>query len=116
LPYFSEEEHRKIFRYLAASFPGQEMLFQTSAPSLTRKFAQHSDLPKMRSNLELRWGLEESRQVSSLSPNVVFIREFPLVEGHLDVLPEQFRQKLTPAMAKNIAKMVLVRFKQPRSA
>ena len=115
LPYFSEEEHRRIFGYLAANFPGQNMLFQTSAPSLTRGLIQHSDLPKMRSKLEIRWGLDDSRQVTSLDPNVEFIREFPLTEGHFDVLPEQIRQKLTPAMAKNIAKMVLVRFKQPRS-
>jgi O-methyltransferase involved in polyketide biosynthesis len=110
LPYFSEEEHRKIFGYLASNFPGQEMLFQTNAPSLIQGFVQHSDLSKMRSNVELRWGLEDSRQVSSLDPNIEFIREFPLIEGQLDVLPEEIRQKLTPAMAKNIAKMVHVRF------
>lgn len=116
LPYFTEEEHRKIFGYLARNFPGQEMVFQTSAPSLVQGFIQHSDLSKMRSHVELRWGLDDSRQVSLLNPNIEFIREFPLLEGHWDVLPEPIRQKLTPAMAKNIAKMVLVRFKQPQSA
>jgi len=33
-PYFTEDEHRRIFGDLADGFPGQGMLFQTSAPSL----------------------------------------------------------------------------------
>lgn len=33
-PYFTEEEHRKIFHCLAGNFPGQEMLFHTMASSL----------------------------------------------------------------------------------
>jgi O-methyltransferase involved in polyketide biosynthesis len=112
LPYFSEEEHRRIFRNLAGSFPGQEMLFQTSAPSLVQSFAQYTVLSKMRTHLELRWGLEDSRQVSLLNPNVEFIREFPLLAGRWDSLPEPIRAKVTPDMARNIAKMVHVRFKE----
>jgi O-methyltransferase involved in polyketide biosynthesis len=112
LPYFTEEEHRKIFTCLAENFPGEEMLFQTNAPSLIPGFAQHSALAKMGSKVELQWGLDDSEQVSALNPKVEFVHEFPLLEGHYDELPEPARQKLSPDMAKKIAKIVHVRFRK----
>lgn len=110
LPYFSEEEHRKIFGYLAEHFRGQEMLFQTSAPSLTEELVQYSVLSKMSTNVELRWGLDDSAQVSLLDPRVRFIREFPLLEGRYDSLPEQIRARFSPEAAMRVAKIVRVRF------
>lgn len=116
LPYFTEEEHRTIFTCLADNFPGAEMLFQTSAPSLTAGLVQYSALSKMDSKVELQWGLEDSRQVSALHPKVEFVREFPLLEKyletHYDELPEAFRQKFSPAAARQIAKIVHVRFRE----
>jgi methyltransferase (TIGR00027 family) len=109
-PYFTEEEHRKIFTCLAENFPGQEMLFHTMAPSLVQELVQHSALSKMGSKVELQWGLDDSRQVSALNPRVEFVSEFPLLEGHHDQLPEPIRRKLSLAMAKQFAKIVHVRF------
>ena len=111
LPYFTEEEHRKIFTCLAENFPGQEMLFQTNAPSLIQGFVQYSALSKMGSKVELQWGLEDSKQVSALNPKVEFVDEFSLLEEHYDQLPEPIRQKLSPAMAKKIARIVHVQFR-----
>jgi O-methyltransferase involved in polyketide biosynthesis len=110
-PYFTEEEHRGIFEYLTGSFPGQEMLFQTLAPSLIHELVQYSSLSKMRSKIDVRWGLEDSTQVSSLlNPKVRFISEFSLLEGHEASLPEQIRQRLSPATVKKVAKIVHVKF------
>jgi methyltransferase (TIGR00027 family) len=109
-PYFTEEEHRKIFTCLAENFPGQEMLFHTIAPSLTPELAQHSLVSKLSMKAEMQWGLDDSRQVSALNPKVEFVDEFPLLEGCYDQLPEPIRQKLSPAMAKQVMKIVHVRF------
>jgi len=112
LPYFTEEEHRKIFTGLAGNFPGQEMLFQTMAASLMQGFVQYSLICKTSMKVEMQWGLDDSKQVSSLNPKVEFVREFPLLDGSYNELPEPVRQKLTPAMARNVAKIVHVRFKR----
>jgi O-methyltransferase involved in polyketide biosynthesis len=110
LPYFTEEEHRTIFGYLAERFPGQEMLFQTMAPSLIQGLVQYSNLSKMSTKVELRWGLDDSRQVSSLGPRVRFVQEFPLLEGYYDLLPDPIKRKLSPEAALKAAKIVHVRF------
>jgi methyltransferase (TIGR00027 family) len=112
LPYFTEEEHRKIFTCLAENFPGQEMLFHTMGASLMQRFAQYSLISKTSMKVEMQWGLDDSRQVSALNPKVEFVREFSMLDGGYDQLPAQVRQKLTPAMAKNLAKIVHVRFKE----
>jgi O-methyltransferase involved in polyketide biosynthesis len=110
LPYFTEEEHRKIFTCLAENFPGQEMLFHTMTPSLIQGLGQHSLVSKLDMKVEMQWGLEDSRQVSALNPRVEFVDESSLLEGCYDGLPESIRQKLSPSMAKQIAKIVHVRF------
>jgi O-methyltransferase involved in polyketide biosynthesis len=110
-PYFTEEEHRKIFRYLADHFPGQEMLFQTMAPSLIQGLVQYSNLSKMSTNVEICWGLEDSTQVSDLlDPRVRFVEEFPLLAGRYEQLPDPIKQKLSPAAAMRVGKIVHVRF------
>ena len=111
-PYFTEEQHKMIFGYLVDHFPGQEMLFHTSAPSVIRGFVQYSDLSKPRTNAELQWGLEEGAEVSSLNPRVRFIREFSLLEGYEKLLPAEVLQKLSPEKLKKAAKIVQVRFDQ----
>jgi O-methyltransferase involved in polyketide biosynthesis len=108
-PYFTEEQHKEIFGWLADNFPGQEMLFQTSAPSVLRRFVQHSDLSKLRTNVDIQWGLEESAEVSSLNPKVQFISEFPLLTEH-EKLPPQLRQQLSPDQMRKAGKIVHVRF------
>ena len=111
LPYFTEEEHRQIFSYLVAHFPGQEMLFQTMAPSLIEGLVQYSNLSKMSTNVEVKFGLDNSTQVSSLlDPRVRFVREFPLLEGRYDRLPDLIKRKLSPVQAMKVEKMVHVRF------
>lgn len=112
LPYFTEEEHSKIFTCLAENFPGQEMFFQTNAPSLIQGLVQYSALSKMGSKVELQWGLDDSKQVSALNPKVEFVEEFSLLAGCYDRLPEPIRRKLSPAMAEQIAKIVHVRFRE----
>ena len=57
-------------------------------------------------------GPDDSEQGSALHPKVEFVREFPLLERHYDQLPEPIRQKLSPAMAKKVAKIVHVRFRE----
>jgi O-methyltransferase involved in polyketide biosynthesis len=110
-PYFTKEEHRKIFSYLVKHFPGQEMVFQTMAPSLIRELAQYSNLSRMSTKVEVRWGLDNSGQVSALlNPKVRFVREFPLLESRYDLLPDRIRQKLSPAAARRVAKIVHLRF------
>ena len=111
-PYFTEEEHRKIFTCLAENFPGQEMLFHTIAPSLTQELVQHSLISKLSLKAETQWGLDDSKQVSALHPKVEFVHEFPLLDGCYDQLPEPIRQKLSPAMAKQVMKIVHVRFRE----
>ena len=46
LPYFTEAQHRAFFALLSDNFPGQEMLFQTSAPSALQAFAHLSVLSR----------------------------------------------------------------------
>ena len=110
-PYFTEEEHRKIFTCLAETFPGQEMLFHTMAPSLIPRLAKYTALSKMSSKVELQWGLDDSEQVSALHPKVEFVNEFSLLERRYDQLPEAIQRKLSPAVAKQVAKIVHVRFR-----
>ena len=86
------------------------MLFQTMAPSLVARLFQYSVLSKMGSKVELQWGLDDSAQVSALHPKVKFVHEFPLLARRYDQLPEPLRQRLSPAMAKQLAKIVHVRF------
>ena len=64
----------------------------------------------MGSKVELQWGLDDSEQVSTLHPKVKFVGEYPLLERRYDQLPEPIRKKLSPAMAKKVAKIVHVRF------
>jgi O-methyltransferase involved in polyketide biosynthesis len=108
--YFTEEEHRKIFTCLAEKFPGQEMVFHTMAPSLIQGLGQYSLVSKARMKVEMQWGLGDSKQVSALNPKVEFVDEFSLLDGWYDELPEPVRQKLSPAMARAVAKIVHVRF------
>lgn len=87
------------------------MLFQTVAPSLIQGFVQYSSLSKMSTNVEVRWGLDDSNQVSILlNPKVRFIREFPLLESGYDLIPDPIKQKLSPAATKKVAKIVHVCF------
>jgi O-methyltransferase involved in polyketide biosynthesis len=108
-PYFTEQQHREIFGRLADHFPGQEMLFQTSAPSVLQGLVQYSDLGKLRTNVDIQWGLEESAQVSSLNPKVQFVSEFPLLTDY-EKLPPQIRRRLTPDQMRKAGKIVHVRF------
>jgi O-methyltransferase involved in polyketide biosynthesis len=110
-PYFTQEQHEIIFGYLVGNFPGQEMLFQTLAPSMIHEFVQYSDLTKLRTNVDMQWGFEESKQVSSLNPKVRFISEFSLLEGSEKLLPEEVRTKLPPEQLRKLAKIVHVQFR-----
>jgi O-methyltransferase involved in polyketide biosynthesis len=111
--YFTEAEHRKIFSCLAEHFPGQEMAFHTIAPSLFPELVQYrlTFASKLSMKIEMQWGLDDGKQVSALDPRVEFIREFPLMEG-CDSLPEPIRQLWSPAMAKQVMKIVQVRFRE----
>jgi O-methyltransferase involved in polyketide biosynthesis len=109
-PYFTEAQHRSIFALLADNFPAQEMLFHTSAPSVTRGLAHESDLAKMKDSVELGWGLEESAQVCALNEKVKYIGEFSLLEGHEQLLAEQLRERLPPDVLRKAAKIVHVGF------
>jgi len=110
LPYFTEEQHRKIFGYLAEHFPGQQMLFQTSAPSLTVRLVKASDLSRLRTAVQLQWGLEDSAQVSAIDPRVHLVDEFPLLAGREHELPQELRERLSPAQLLKLARIVHVRF------
>jgi O-methyltransferase involved in polyketide biosynthesis len=110
--YFTEEEHKKIFTCLAENLPGQEMLFHTVAPSLIQGLGQYSLVSKARMEVEMQWGLDDSKQVSALNPKVEFVDEFSLMEGCYDQLPEPVRRTLSPAMAKALAKIVHVWFRE----
>jgi O-methyltransferase involved in polyketide biosynthesis len=113
-PYFTEEEHRKIFTCLVENFPGQEMLFHTLAPSLMQELAQYrlTLVSRLSMKVEMQWGLEDSRQLSALNPKLEFVDEFPLLDGGYDQFPEPIRQKLSPAMVKQVMKIVHVRFRK----
>jgi O-methyltransferase involved in polyketide biosynthesis len=110
LPYFTEEQHKFIFGYLARRFPGQEMLFQTSAPSVVHGLAHSSDLSKLNTAAEMQWGFEESSQVSALDPRVHLVDEFPLIAGLERELPQELRQQLSAEQLRKAGKIVLVRF------
>jgi O-methyltransferase involved in polyketide biosynthesis len=109
-PYFTQQQHEFIFGYLVDNFPGQEMLFQTLAPSMIHEFVQYSDLTNLRTNVDMQWGFEESRQVSSLNPKVRFVSEFSLLEGNERLLPEEVQKKLPPEQLRKLAKIVHVQF------
>jgi hypothetical protein len=112
LQYFTEEENREIFACLAENFPRAEMSFQTMAPSLISRLAQYSVLSQMGSKVALPSGPDDSEQVSALHPKIEFVREIPLLEWRYDQLPEPVRQRLSPAMAKQLLKIVHVRFQE----
>jgi O-methyltransferase involved in polyketide biosynthesis len=108
-PYFTEAQHKEVFGSLADNFSGQDMLFQTSAPSVVRDFVPLSVLSKLRTNVDLRWGLEESADVSSLDARVQFVTDFPLLTDY-EKLPPRVRQQLSPDQMRKAAKIVRVRF------
>jgi len=56
----------------------------------------------------LQWRLDDSELLSGLHPKIDFVREFPLLESRYDQLPEPIRQKLSPAMAQQLMKIVRV--------
>jgi O-methyltransferase involved in polyketide biosynthesis len=109
-PYFTEQQHKLVLRYLATHFPGQQMLFQTSAPSVVRQLVHASDLVKLKTSAQLEWGLEEGAQVTALDPRVQFVAEFSLLQGREQELPPDLRQKLSPDQLRRAAKIVHVRF------
>jgi len=109
-PYFTEAQHRAIFAHLSDNFPGQQMLFQTSAPSVLREFAHLSVLSKLRTRADMEWGLEEGADVSSLDPRARFVDEYSLFEGYDGKLPEPVRRQFTPDLIRKAAKIVRVRF------
>jgi O-methyltransferase involved in polyketide biosynthesis len=107
LPYFTEPQHREIFATLAENFPGEEIVFQTSAPSIITKLAPKSDLSKLRSGgAELRWGLEEGRDVEQLDPRVRFVEERSLSERFPNMMPPG----LSKDELRRAAKVVHARF------
>lgn len=109
LPYFTEEQHKHIFGYLARRFPGQQMLFHTSAPFI-RGFVQSSDLPKLKTTAAPAWGLEDSAQIETLEPRAHLLGEFPLLAGRESEFPPEIRQRLTAEQLRKAAKIVHVRF------
>jgi O-methyltransferase involved in polyketide biosynthesis len=106
LPYFDEAEHRRIFATLAEHFPGEEIVFHTSAPSIIARLAPKSDLAKLRTNAEMRWGLEEGRDVEQLDPRVRFVREVSLRE----LFREPVTTELSEDELRRAAKIVHARF------
>jgi hypothetical protein len=69
---------------------------------------QSSDLSKLRT-AALRWGLEDSAQVSALDPGCNLVDEFSLVAGHEHELPQEL-QHLFAEQLRKAAKIVHVRF------
>ena len=110
LPYFDEAEHRRIFAALAESFPGEEIVFQTNAPSIVRQFAATSDLTKLRTSAEMRWGLEHGSDVELLDPRVRYVREHSLLEHYGDQLPAAIRARGHADDLRRAAKIVHARF------
>jgi O-methyltransferase involved in polyketide biosynthesis len=114
-PYFTEEQHRFVFEYLARRFPGQQMLFHNMAPSFAHRLAQGSelstlcDLSRLRTAVELQWGLEEGAQVSQLDPRVHFVDEFSMLAGLEHQLPELTR-RLSAGQLDKAGTIVHVRF------
>jgi O-methyltransferase involved in polyketide biosynthesis len=108
-PYFTQAQHKEVFGWLADNFPRQDMLFQTSAPSVVRDFVPLSVLSKLRSSVDLQWGLEESEDVSLLNAKVQFVSDFPLLTDY-EKLPPRVRQQLSPGQMRKAAKIVHVRF------
>ncbi len=68
-------------------------------------------MTKLSMKVEMQWGLDDSKQVSALNPKVEFVDEFSLLDGCYEQLPEPIRQSLSPAMAKQVMKIVHVRFR-----
>ncbi len=117
LPYFTQEEHAAILGAIADNFPGQEMLFQTTAISTVREIANHIDLRKLSNigqisgDVHIQWGLDDAAQVSALDPRVRFIEEFPLLDP--SAARRELGQKLPPELVEKLAatgKIVRVRF------
>lgn len=110
-PYFTEAEHRAIFARLADNFPGQELLFQNSAASVLRAFAQLSDPGKLRPMTEMmQWGLENGADVAQLDPRGRFVAEYPLLEGREDLAPEAVRRQFPPDKIRKAVSIVHVSF------
>jgi O-methyltransferase involved in polyketide biosynthesis len=117
LPYFTQEQHTAIFRGVADNFPGQEMLFQTTAISTVREIAKHVDLRKlsnlgqMSDDVHIQWGFDDAAEVSALEPRARFVEEFPLLDA--SAVRRQFEQKLPAELVEKLAttgKIVRVRF------
>jgi hypothetical protein len=70
--------------------------------------AQYSVPAQTGSKVALQWRLDDSELLSGLHPKIDFVREFPLLESRYDQLPEPIRQKLSPAMAQQLMKIVRV--------
>jgi O-methyltransferase involved in polyketide biosynthesis len=109
-PYFTEDEHRRFFGLLADHFPGATLLFQNSAASILKEFAHLSDLSRLRTQAEIRWGLEEGADVSSLTPKARFEAEYSILEGYEHLLPEELQHRITPESLRRAGKIVRVRF------
>ena len=88
-PYFTEAEHKSVFTRLAERFPGQEMLFQTFAPSLIEGLAQDPDLSKYSHLAKLKFerrnalGTRGERRSRHLKPQCGVFARVSLVRGAL---------------------------------
>lgn len=74
--YFTEEELKPLFKMLATRFSGGEMLFEMLAPFLVGKSKHHDSVGKIGSKAEFKWGLKNSREVTTWHSGIEFVDEW----------------------------------------
>jgi len=82
--YFPEDELRALVADLANSFPKARMLIEVMGPALVGRSKHHDALGKLEERPEFKWGIRDSRELTTWHPNVVFVQEWCYFDYHKD--------------------------------
>jgi O-methyltransferase involved in polyketide biosynthesis len=80
--YFTEAEMKSFIASFADRFPGAEMLFEMLAPFLVGRGKHHETVKKIDSVVDFKWGLKDSREMTSWHPGIEFIQEWNYFDYH----------------------------------
>ena len=80
LPYFREDEVRRLFAAIAERLPGAEMLFQSTSPYALRRQRKSGIFRDF--DAPFRWGIESGRQIEAWDPRYEFLEEWAFIDQH----------------------------------
>jgi O-methyltransferase involved in polyketide biosynthesis len=82
--YFSENELRPFMTRLADRFRGAEMLVEVMGPALVGRSRLHDSVSKMDNAPEFKWGITDSKELTSWHSGIEFLEEWCYFDYHRD--------------------------------